>query len=61
MTGRDYKTKFEKGVTLLEALVSTAIVAIGFIAVFQMVQYSVQSIGGIWRKNKSEFISFNGC
>ena len=30
----------EKGLTLLEALVSTAIVGIGFVAVFQMVQYS---------------------
>ena len=28
-----------KGLTLLEALVSTAIVGIGFIAIFQMVQY----------------------
>ena len=32
------KTKFsEKGMTLLEALVSTAIIGIGFVAVFQMV------------------------
>ena len=34
----------EKGLTLIEALVSTVIVGIGFIAVFQMVNYSVQSI-----------------
>jgi Tfp pilus assembly protein PilV len=34
----------EKGITLLEGLVSTAIIGIGFVAVFQMVQYSVRSI-----------------
>ena len=34
----------EKGVTLIEGLVSTAIIGIGFVAVFQMVQYSVRSI-----------------
>ena len=34
------KTKLsEKGMTLLEALVSTAIIGIGFVAVFQMVNY----------------------
>ena len=40
-----YNKKFlEKGMTLIEALVSTAIVAIGFIAIFQMVSYSVQAV-----------------
>ena len=40
-----YNKKFlEKGMTLIEALVSTAIVAIGFIALFQMVSYSVQAV-----------------
>jgi prepilin-type N-terminal cleavage/methylation domain-containing protein len=34
-----------KGMTLIEALVATAIIGIGFVAVFQMVRYSVQSIG----------------
>ena len=43
MIGTDSKLK-EKGLTLLEALVATAIVGIGFIAVFQMVNYSVRSI-----------------
>jgi len=56
VTGLDYKTKFEKGVTLLEALVSTAIVAIGFIAVFQMVQYSVQSIGVSGERTKASLL-----
>mgnify|MGYP001266757292 CR=1 FL=1 len=34
----------QKGTTLLEALVATAIIGIGFIAIFQMVTYSVRSI-----------------
>ena len=38
------KRAAEKGITLLEALISTAIIGIGFVAVFQMVQYSVRSI-----------------
>ena len=32
------KNRFDKGITILEALVSTAIIAIGFIAIFQMDQ-----------------------
>ena len=32
------------GLSLLEALVSTAIVGIGFVAILQMTNYSVQSI-----------------
>ena len=42
--GQDSKRFFEKGITLIEGLISTVIVGIGFIAVFQMVNYSVQSI-----------------
>ena len=34
----------ELGITIIEALVSAVIVGIGFIAIFQMVNYSVQSI-----------------
>ena len=34
----------QKGTTLLEAIVATAIIGIGFIAIFQMVTYSVRSI-----------------
>ena len=46
VTGLDKikKRANEKGITILEALVSTAIIGIGFIAVFQMVQYSIRSI-----------------
>ena len=36
--------KKQSGLTLIEALVSTAIVGIGFVAIFQMVNFSVQSI-----------------
>ena len=43
----------EKGITLLEAIVSTAIIGIGFVAVFQMVQYSVRSIDVSRERTKS--------
>ena len=33
-----------RGVSLLEALVSTAIIGIGFVAILQMTNYSVQSV-----------------
>ena len=36
--------KKQGGLSILEALISTAIVGIGFVAIFQMVNYSVQSI-----------------
>ena len=36
--------KNQKGITLIEALVSTVIIGIGFVAIFQMVQYSVRSV-----------------
>ena len=45
MNGLGIKRKSEKGLTLVEALVATVIVGIGFVSVFQMVQYSVSSIG----------------
>ena len=44
MIGLDSNRLKEKGITLIEALISTVIVGIGFVAVFQMVNYSVQSI-----------------
>ena len=51
------KTKlFEKGMTLLEALVSTAIIGIGFVAVFQMVNYSVQSIDVSGERTKANYL-----
>mgnify|MGYP000681047701 CR=1 FL=1 len=36
--------KKQLGLSILEALMATAVVGIGFVAVFQMVNYSVQSI-----------------
>ena len=54
--GIDYK-KSEKGMTLLEALVSTAIIGIGFVAVFQMVQYSVRSIDVSGERTKATFLT----
>jgi Tfp pilus assembly protein PilV len=45
-----------KGLTLIEALVSTVIVGIGFIAVFQMVQYSVFSIDASGNRSKNSFL-----
>tara|TARA_B100001750_G_C15302878_1_gene493193 strand:- start:81 stop:674 length:594 start_codon:yes stop_codon:yes gene_type:complete len=50
------KRKFEKGITLLEALVSTAIIGIGFVAIFQMVNYSVQSIDVSGERTKSNYL-----
>ena len=46
----------EKGVTLIEALVSTGIVGIGVIAVFQMVNYSVQSIDVSGERTKGNYL-----
>ena len=40
----DRTIKNIKGLSLIEALVCLVIVGIGFIAVFQMVNYSVRSI-----------------
>tara|TARA_B100000795_G_scaffold268961_1_gene257045 strand:- start:1374 stop:1958 length:585 start_codon:yes stop_codon:yes gene_type:complete len=55
--GKDNKKFIEKGLTLIEALISTAIVGIGFIAVFQMVNYSVQSIGVSGDRTKVSYLS----
>ena len=54
--GLDSKKINEKGITLLEALVATAIVGIGFIAVFQMVNYSVQSIDVAGERTKTNYL-----
>ena len=54
--GIDNKRIKEKGITLLEALISTAIVGIGFIAVFQMVNYSITSIDVSGERTKSNYL-----
>ena len=46
----------EKGVTILEGLVATAIVGIGFIAIFNMVTYSVQSIDVSSERTKANYL-----
>ncbi len=57
MLGEDFKKSKEKGVTLLEAIVATAIVSIGFIAIFQMVNYSVVSIDLSGERTKANYLS----
>ena len=54
---KNLKKNFEKGVSLLEALVSTAIVGIGFLAVFQLVNYSVGSINVSGERTKMNSIT----
>ena len=51
--------KNKKGITLIEALVSTVIIGIGFVAIFQMVQYS-EIYRRIRGKNKIKFTNING-
>mgnify|MGYP006139809385 FL=1 len=46
----------EKGITILEALVSTAIIGIGFVAIFQMVQYAVRSIDVSGERTKMSYL-----
>ena len=50
------KKNYEKGVSLLEALVATAIVGIGFIAVFQIVNYSTSSVNVSAERTKMNYI-----
>tara|TARA_B100001059_G_scaffold89754_1_gene88306 strand:+ start:171 stop:770 length:600 start_codon:yes stop_codon:yes gene_type:complete len=46
----------QRGITILEALVSTAIIGIGFVAVFQMVQYSIRSIDVSSERTKMNYL-----
>jgi len=54
--GLDCNRLKEKGVTLIEALISTVIIGIGFAAVFQMVSYSVQSIDVSGERTKTNYL-----
>ncbi len=47
----------EKGMSIIEALMATAIVGVGFIAVFQMVNFSVNSINTSGERTKASFLS----
>ena len=50
------KRNYEKGLSLLEALISTAIVGIGFVAVFQIVNYTTSSINISSERTKMNYI-----
>ena len=50
------KHKKQSGLTLLEALMSTVIVGIGFVAIFQMVNFSVQSIDTSGERTKANYL-----
>ena len=50
------KIKNILGLTILEGLISTAIVGIGFIAILQMVNYSVQSIDTSGERTKANYL-----
>ena len=47
----------QKGLTIIEALKSTALIGIGFIAIFQMVNFSVTSINTSGERTKANFLS----
>ena len=47
----------EKGLSLIEALVSTVIVGIGFVAVFQLVNFSVGSVNVSGERTKINYIT----
>ena len=53
------KSKKESGLSILEALISTAIVGIGFIAILQMTNFSVQSIDSSGERTKAKRFSHN--
>ena len=57
MLGTYNKLKNTRGLTLIEALVSVVIVGIGFISIFQMVNYSVTSIDVSGERTKSNYLS----
>ena len=50
------KYKTQLGLTLLEALMATAIVGIGFVAILQMVNFSVQSIDTSGERTKANYL-----
>ncbi len=46
-----------KGISLLEAIVSTAIIGIGFVAILQMTNFSVSSINTSSERTKANFLT----
>jgi|TARA_Y100000294_G_C8515021_1_gene320447 Tfp pilus assembly protein PilV len=57
LVNKNLKRFSEKGLSLLEALISTAIVGIGFMAVFQLVNFSVNSINVSGERTKINYIT----
>ena len=57
VSGQLNKKNSEKGMSLIEALVSTIIISIGFIAIFQMVSYSIQSIDVSNERTKTTYLT----
>ena len=45
------------GLSILEAIVSTAVVGVGFIAILQMTNFSVQSINSSGDRTKANYLS----
>ena len=50
------RKKKELGISILEALMATVIVGVGFVAVFQMVNYSVNSIDISGERTKANYL-----
>ena len=51
------KNKKVLGVSILEALVSTVIIGIGFVAILQMTNYSIQSMQTSGERTKANFLT----
>lgn len=47
----------QKGLSIIEALIATALIGIGFIAIFQMVNFSVNSINTSGERTKANFLT----
>ena len=56
MVGPYSRLKNILGLTLIEALVSVVIVGIGFVSIFQMVNYSIRSIDVSGERTKTNFL-----
>ncbi len=57
MVDKNMKKTTENGVSIIEALVATVIIGIGFVAVFQMVQYSIRSIDVSGERTKASYLT----
>ena len=55
-TSMRIRKKKELGISILEALMATVIVGVGFVAVFQMVNYSINSIDLSGERTKANYL-----